>query len=122
MAKKKEHKNALNSPSGWGDFDDIEKKDPVQMGIEGLHGTAVEPAEEQKQVMASRGASAGCRPGTTRHTYVSPNEIIRKIKSISGFLGQSESATVQEILTKGIVDNESMFGEQVSDPNRGRIN
>ena len=67
MAKKKEHKNTLNSPSGWGDFDDIEKKDPVQMGIEGLHGTAVEPAEEQKQVMASRGASAGCRPGTTRH-------------------------------------------------------
>ena len=121
MAKKKDT-SVLNPPSGWGDIDNIQKKDSVQMGIEGLHGTAVEPAEEQKRVRASRGASAGCRPGTTRHTYVLSTETTKKIKSISGFLGQSESATVQDILTKGIAEYESKFGEQVSNPNRGKIN
>ena len=70
-------------------------------------------------IKATVGAAAGCKPGSTRHTYVMPLEMIRKLKAIAGYHGKPEVAIVLEMLTKGIEEQEQKYGVQVSDIKRG---
>lgn len=70
-------------------------------------------------IKATSGAAAGCKPGSTRHTYVMPYEMISKLKAIAGYHGKPEVAIVLEMLSKGIEEQEQMFGVQVSNINRG---
>lgn len=94
-------------------FDDLldQPKDSVTLGQNALQGKKVE--------RVTKGAAAGCKPGSTRHTYVMPEEMILKLKAISGYLGRSEVSVVLEILEKGIAEYEDKYGPHVSDINRG---
>ena len=66
----------------------------------------------------TKGAAAGCKPGSIRHTYVMPLEMISKLKAIAGYFGKPEVGIVLEILQKGIADYEALYGSCVSDINR----
>lgn len=68
----------------------------------------------------TKGASAGCKEGHTRHTYVMPIEMINKLKAIGGYLGKSEVSIVLSILEEGIAKYEKDYGSQISDLNRGQ--
>ena len=63
-------------------------KAPEQMGLESL-GLKNRPI---------KGAAAGCKPGSIRHTYVMPMEMISKLKAIAGYFGKPEVGIVLEIL------------------------
>ena len=86
------------------------------------HREAKERGEiyKEKVKRATKGAAAGCKPGSSRHTYVMPNGMIQKIKAISGYFGKPEVAIVLDILEKGIAEYEEQYGPQVSDLSRGR--
>ena len=111
MAKK------VNAPSAFEGFDDLmgENKDSVAMALDSLDGK-----DKEKVKRATRGAAAGCKPGSSRHTYVLPDVMIQKIKAISGYFGKPEVAIVLDILEKGIAEYEEQYGPQVSDLSRGR--
>ena len=104
-------KPKINSAAGFGGFDDIEveQKDSVQTGMEALTGKPAETAPR-----AIKGAAAGCKPGSSRKTYVFPEEVINKLKAISGHMGKSEVAIVLDMVEKGIADYEQRFGADVS--------
>lgn len=106
----------VNAPSGFEGFDDLmgETKDSVAMALDTLDGNKQEKVER-----TTKGAAAGCKPGSTRHTYVMPLEMIYKLKAISGYFGKPEVAIVLEMLEKGIAEYEKLYGPQVSDLTRG---
>lgn len=105
---KNDNKSALSTNA----FEDINSdKIPEQMGLMSL---GLEPERRR-----SKGAAAGCKPGSTRHTYVMPLEMITKLKAIAGYFGKPEVGIVLEILEKGIADYEAQYGSCVSDINRG---
>lgn len=81
--------------------------------------TSQTPVIEPGYSKATSGAAAGCKPGSTRHTYVMPYDMINKLKAIAGYHGKPEVAIVLEMLNKGIEEQEQIFGPQVSDINRG---
>lgn len=83
------------------------------------NATSQTPVATPDYPKATSGAAAGCKPGSTRHTYVMPYEMIRKLKAIAGYHGKPEVAIVLEMLNKGIEEQERIYGEQVSDINRG---
>ena len=62
----------------------------------------------------SKGAASGCRPGTTRHTYVIPTETIRKLKAISGLLGIPNSTLVVKMLNTQIAHYKQTYGPEIS--------
>lgn len=103
---KKDNKSALQTNT-FGDINSA--KAPEQMGLESL-GYSNRPV---------KGAAAGCKPGSIRHTYVMPLEMITKLKAIAGYFGKPEVGIVLEILEKGIADYEAKYGSCVSDINRG---
>ena len=103
---KNDNKSALTT-STFGEINS--EKAPEQMGLESL-GLKNRPL---------KGAAAGCKPGSIRHTYVMPLEMISKLKAIAGYFGKPEVGIVLEILEKGIADYEAQYGSCVSDINRG---
>ena len=103
---KNDKKSALPT-STFGEI--ISDKAPELMGLESL-GLKNRPV---------KGAAAGCKPGSIRHTYVMPLEMISKLKAIAGYFGKPEVGIVLEILEKGIADYENQYGSCVSDINRG---
>ncbi len=103
---KKDQKSSLPTDA-FKDF--YYNKTPEQMGLDSL-GVNRRP---------TKGAAAGCKPGSIRHTYVMPLEIISKLKAIAGYFGKPEVGIVLDIIEKGIADYEAKYGSCVSDINRG---
>ena len=110
MANKKQ---SIKVASPFGFIDDDGHKDSLQTGLEAA-GIAT-----QAGTRATKGAASGCKPGSTRHTYVMPYELIDKLKAIAGYFGKPEVGIVLEILEKGVADYEAKYGPNVSDINRG---
>ena len=94
------------------------KKVNAPSAFEGFH--SLDGKDKKKVKRSTRGAAAGCKPGSSRHTYVLPDVMIQKIKAISGYFGKPEVAIVLDILEKGIAEYEDQYGPQVSDLSRGR--
>lgn len=69
---------------------------------------------KESKSTTSKGAASGCRPGTTRHTYVMPTETIRKLKAISGRLGIPNSTLVVKMLNTQIAYYEQAYGPEIS--------
>lgn len=69
---------------------------------------------DDKTTKKGTGAASGCRPGTTRHTYVMPTETIRKLKAISGRLGIPNSTLVVKMLNTQIAHYEQTYGPEIS--------
>ena len=89
--------------------------------VDEMKGTETAPtiSTSDDAVKVTSGAAAGCKPGSTRHTYVMPLEMISKLKAIAGYHGKPEVAIVLDMLTKGIEEQEQKYGVQVSDIQRG---
>ena len=89
--------------------------------VDEMKGTETAPtiSTSDDAVKVTSGAAAGCKPGSTRHTYVMPLEMISKLKAIAGYHGKPEVAIVPDMLTKGIEEQEQKYGVQVSDIQRG---
>ena len=84
-----------------------------------LSGNVVESNnKDNKSKRQTSGAAAGCKPGSTRHTYVLPYELIDKIKGIAGDMRKPEVAIVLEMLEKGVKEYEKKHGEIVTFPRK----
>lgn len=103
---KNDNKSAL-STSTFGEINT--DKAPEQMGLESLG----------IKNRSTKGAAAGCKPGSIRHTYVMPLEMISKLKAIAGYFGKPEVGIVLEILQKGIADYEALYDSCISNINKG---
>lgn len=84
-------------------------RDAVQMQHDSLVG-----AKPHTTVNTGKGAAAGCKPGSSRKTYVLPEDLINKLKAISGHMGTPEVSVVLDMLEKGIADYEQKYGTEVS--------
>ena len=105
MAEKQKQKAAE-----FAGFDDVQFDSPHVNDLE----RASNALTGMSQVRPIRGASAGCKPGFSRKTYVLPEEMIGKLKAIAGHLGKSEVTIVLDMLTKGIDSYEKEYGEGVT--------
>ena len=99
---------ADKSAIGLGVFDDLEhKKDSTTMGLEAL---GVLPKEQPK----AKGAAAGCKPGSSRKSYVLPLELIDKIGAIAAHTRRKEVAVVLDLLQRGIDSYEEQYGKDIT--------
>lgn len=108
-----EKRQTIKAASSFGFIEYEDQKDSVQTGLEAA-GIVM-----QTEVRVTKGAAAGCKPGSTRHTYVMPFELIDKLKAIAGYFGKPEVGIVLEILEEGVAKYEAKYGSSVSDINRG---
>lgn len=74
--------------------------------------------KDNRNIRQTRGAAAGCKPGSTRHTYVLPYELIDKIKGIAGDMRKPEVAIVLEMLENGVREYERKHGEIIIAPKK----
>lgn len=89
-------------------FSDInEQKDPVQKGLEAL---GVIPKEKPQ----AKGAAAGCKPGSSRKSYVLPLDMIDKIGAIAAHTRRKEVAVVLDLLERGIASCEQQYGKDIT--------
>lgn len=92
------------------DFDGLnEGKSSEQMQAESLGLGNKENGERQ-----TKGASAGCKPGTTRKTFVLPFELIDKLSAIAAHTRQKEVAIVIDMLERGVASYEEKFGKEIT--------
>lgn len=92
------------------DFDGLnESKSSEQMQAESLGLGNKENGERQ-----TKGAAAGCKPGTTRKTFVLPFELIDKLSAIAAHTRQKEVAIVIDMLEKGVAAYEEKFGKEIT--------
>lgn len=99
-------------------FDDINNdKSSEQMLVESLNIN-----HKSKDKRQTKGAAAGCKPGTTRKTYVLPLELIDKLKAIAAHTRKKEVAVVIEMLEKGVIDIENKFGNEITSLTKFDIN
>ncbi len=104
MAEKKQQ---FNSASSFGSFDvDSEQRDSIQTGLE---AAGLSPTEK-----VTKGAAAGCKPGTSRKTFVLPFELIDKLGAIAAHTRQKEVAVVIDMLEKGVANYEKQYGKEIT--------
>ena len=104
MAEKKQQ---FNSASSFGSFDiDSEQQDSIQTGLE---AAGLSPAEK-----VTKGAAAGCKPGTSRKTFVLPLELIDQITSIAAYTRRKEVAVVIDLMERGVASYEQEYGKDIT--------
>lgn len=103
----KDNKSVLT----FDDFDGLnESKSSEQMQAEAL-GLGIGNKDGERQ---TKGAAAGCKPGTTRKTFVLPFELIDKLSAIAAHTRQKEVAIVIDMLEKGVAAYEEKFGKEIT--------
>jgi hypothetical protein len=92
-------------------FNDVSRdtRDAVQMQHDSLVG-----ASPKVTVNTGRGAAAGCKPGTSRKTFVLPLELIDKLGAIAAHTRKKEVAIVLDMLEKGVASYEQQYGKEIS--------
>lgn len=94
------------------DFDGLnESKTSEQMQAEAL-GLGIGNKENGER--QTKGAAAGCKPGTTRKTFVLPFELIDKLSAIAAHTRQKEVAIVIDMLERGVASYEEKFGKEIT--------
>lgn len=104
------------------------------LSIDGFDGLNDSRSSEQMQAEAlgiapkdnynrqTKGAAAGCKPGTTRKTFVLPLEMIDKIGAIAAHTRQKEVGIVIDLLERGIASYEQQYGEEITSLPKYNIN
>lgn len=59
-----------------------------------------------------KGASSGCKPGYTRHTYVLSQTMIDQVKAVAHFFSCSEVSAAEQLLQKGLDDIRKKHGKK----------
>ena len=90
-------------------FDGInDNKSSEQMQAESL---GLAPSYNSR---VSKGAAAGCKPGTSRKTYVLPLDMIDKIAAIAAYTRRKEVAVVIDLLERGVASYEQEYGKEIT--------
>lgn len=112
MAKK----NSYNNAADFDGFDDLmgETKNSVQLGVEAL--------SKKEHERPTKGAAAGCKPGSSRKTFVLPLELIDKLEAIAVHTRQKEVAVVLEMLEKGVKAYEQQYGSEITSLPKFNVN
>ena len=69
---------------------------------------------EKKQQFNSASAAAGCKPGTSRKTFVLPLELIDQITSIAAYTRRKEVAVVIDLMERGVASYEQEYGKDIT--------
>ena len=102
---KEDNKSALMVDS----FDGINvNKSSEQMQAESL---GIVPSDNSR---VSKGAAAGCKPGSSRKSFVLPLELIDKIGAIAAHTRRKEVAVVLDLLERGIASCEQQYGKNIT--------
>ena len=90
-------------------FDGInDNKSSEQMQAASL---GIAPSDNNR---VSKGAAAGCKPGTSRKTYVLPLDMIDKIAAIAAYTRRKEVAVVIDLLERGVASYEQEYGKEIT--------
>ena len=90
-------------------FDGInDNKSSEQMQAESL---GIAPSDNSR---VSKGAAAGCKPGTSRKTYVLPLDMIDKIAAIAAYTRRKEVAVAIDLLERGVASYEQEYGKEIT--------
>lgn len=102
--------------SEFGGFDDLMGKveDSATLGVEALE--SVPSKKKPAATRAKKGASAGCRVGYTRHTYVLPEKMVEQVKAIAQHFGITEVSAAEQIIQKGVEEIIKEHGNDVAIP------
>ena len=102
-------------------FNDVSQdtRDAVQMQHDSLVGAR---PQEKTTVNTGKGAAAGCKPGTSRKTFVLPFELIDKLGAIAAHTRQKEVAVVIDMLEKGVASYEQQYGKEITALSKFEIN
>lgn len=65
-------------------------------------------------------AEKGCKSGYTRHTYLLSKDMVDNVRKIANFFGWTETATLEQLLTKGIDEAVAKHGIELTGPNHKR--
>ena len=87
-----------------------DNRDAVQMQHDSLVG--IKPKENAERPI--KGAAAGCKPGSSRKTFVLPLELIDKLGAIAAHTRQKEVAVVLDMLEKGVANYEEQYGKEIT--------
>lgn len=109
--------NKNTSVMDFSEFDGVtqDTRDSVQMQHDSLVG-------EKSTVNKGKGAAAGCKPGTSRKTFVLPLELIDKLGAIAAHTRQKEVAVVIDMLEKGVASYEQQYGKEITALSKFEIN
>ena len=101
--------NKNTSVMDFSDFDGVSQdtRDSVQMQHDSLIG-------EKAAVNKGKGAAAGCKPGTSRKTFVLPLDLIDKITAIAAYTRRKEVAAVIDLLERGVASYEKEYGKDIT--------
>jgi hypothetical protein len=104
-------KQQINNASSFGSFDiKTEQPDSFQTGLE---AAGIKPVTDGSE-HPTKGAAAGCKPGTSRKTYVLPLEMIDKIAAVAAYTRRKEVAVVIDLLERGIASYEQEYGKEIT--------
>ena len=91
-------------------FDGInDNKSSEQMQAESL---GIAPSDNTHRIV--KGAAAGCKPGSSRKSYVLPLDMIDKIGAIAAHTRRKEVAVVLDLLERGIASCEQQYGKDIT--------
>lgn len=62
----------------------------------------------------------GCKLGYTRHTYLLSKDMVDRIRLIADFFGWTETATLEQLLRKGIDEAVAKYGDELNDSSKKR--
>ena len=68
--------------------------------------------DENHSKKTNKGASSGCKPGYTRHTYVLSQAMIDQVKAVAHFFSCSEVSAAEQLLQKGLDDIRKKHGKK----------
>lgn len=103
----KEDNKSVLAMSGFDGIND--NKSSEQMQAESL---GIAPSDNTHRIV--KGAAAGCKPGTSRKTYVLPLDMIDKIAAIAAYTRRKEVAVVIELLERGVASYEQEYGKEIT--------
>lgn len=95
-------KNKIKAPEVFS-FEKSFGKDVLDSREMGLRGLGVKPM---------KGATSGCKPGYSRHTYIISLDSIEKIKAAALFFGRPETEVVEFLLQYGFKKLEEIHGTE----------
>lgn len=78
------------------------------------------PGNVQKRKADVPASERGCKFGYTRHTYLLSKDMVENVRKIANFFGWTETATLEQLLRKGIDEAVAKYGIEMTDPSYKR--
>ena len=105
-------------------FSEEVQENSVGKANEGNTGAGKTKQDKPRKVRKSKenvpSSEKGCKLGYTRHTYLLSKDMVDRIRLIADFFGWTETATLEQLLRKGIDEAVAKYGDELNDSSKKR--